>query len=306
MSILSQSCSWPLRVIVTDDGSPVPAAADIGGLANTDPRVQILVQSNAGPGAARNFALDHVPADTQFVGLMDSDDWWEPGFVAAAEAAFADDQVDLFFSDSRRFGKSDTRFQWEADPALNLHGKDHICVDAANGLHEFSGDLFDFMIRRSSILGTSSMVYRRHCAPDLRFDTTLFNGQDRLFKLHLAQRVRSARFSTLPLSSEGEGINIFDSAQWGTGKSLRLAASYIRLGKKVRSDLQLAPAQRRFVDTQVRRARREFLGNAMHIVARREALDWSLVRRTIVDDPTLVGLAPFELGRALFRSAARK
>lgn len=305
-SILAQSCSWPVRVVVADDSSPVPAETEIGDLVNADERVRIVVQPNSGAGAARNRALDHLHADTRFVGLLDSDDWWEPGFASAVEAAFADEEVDLFFSDSRRFGKAEPRFLWETDPALNLRGEDHTCVDAAIGLHDFAGDFFDFMIRRSSIIGTSSMVYRVQCASGLRFDTTLYNGQDRLFKLRLARRIRRARFSTLPLSSEGEGINIFDSAQWGTGKAMRLASSYIQLGKKVRDDLPLSPAQRHFVASQIDKARREFLGNAMHMTARGDTLDRALTWRTIVHDPVLIGLAPVALARAAFSKLVRK
>jgi succinoglycan biosynthesis protein ExoW len=300
-SVLAQQGAFRLQVLITDDGSPAPARAELAAACPGDPRVTLLTQRNQGPGAARNNALDHLPGDTDYVALLDSDDLWQPGFLACAVRAF-ECGADLFFADSARFGQRASRFCWDSEPSRNLRGEAHAVLDGAAGIHAFSGDFFDFVVRRSSILSSSVMVYRFAVAPTLRFDERLFNGQDRLFKLKLCRQVRLACFSTVIYGIEGEGVNIFDSAGWGSAKALRRVSSYIRLARTILAEVPLAHGQRRFVKRQLGDARRDFAASLLHLLSRGEPFDKALVRRTFAEDPCSAALLlPNAIGIGLRR-----
>lgn len=297
-AILAQQGDFELKVIIADDGSPVPAEGDLIAAGCLDPRVRIIRQENAGAGAARNKALEHVDPMTDYIALMDSDDQWTPGYLT--DAVFAlEGGYDLFFSDTRRFSQRESRFNWEQDPALNLNPEDHLLFDKRKALYEYRGDFFDFTVRRSSILSSSAMTYRRSVAPDLRFNEKLRNGQDRLFKLHLCRRVGKVAFSPKVLCMEGEGVNIFDSSSWGSPKALLLSSSYIDLAKTILAELPLKAEQRRYVAGQLGAARREFVAGLLHLALRRERFDGQLVVTTLRKDPrTLLALLEI-LGRAV-------
>lgn len=286
-SILAQEGPFELDVVIVDDGSPLPAEEDLRVAGCMDPRVRIVRQPNAGAGAARNKALDSVSPDADYIALMDSDDQWVDSYLATAVEAL-NEGCDLFFSDSRRFSQEATRFNWEDDPLLNLRAEDHVLIDAEKALYQYRGDFFDYAVRRSSIMSSSAMIYRRSIAPNLRFNEKLRNGQDRLFKLHLSRLVGRVAFSLQVLCIEGEGVNIFDSASWGTPKALLLSSSYINLAKAVRAELHLNKNQRRFVEVQLKLARESFVASFIHLLMRRVEFDWGLVRRTFLCDPKIV------------------
>ena len=78
-SVLGQS--YPhLQVICVDDGSTDESPAILAQYAQKDNRVQVIRQQNAGPGAARNTGLE--AATGEYVIFLDSDDWFEPDFLA--------------------------------------------------------------------------------------------------------------------------------------------------------------------------------------------------------------------------------
>ena len=298
-SVLAQEGPFELEVVIVDDGSPLPAEDDLRVAACMDPRVRIVRQPNAGAGAARNKALDSVSPDADYIALMDSDDQWEDSYLAVAVQAL-NEGCDLFFSDSRRFSQKATRFNWEDDPTLNLRAEDHILIDADQALYQYDGDFFDYAVRRSSIMSSSAMIYRRSFAPDLRFNEQLRNGQDRLFKLHLSRLVGSVAFSPRALCIEGEGVNIFDSASWGTPKALALSSSYIDLAKAVCAELPLNEPQRKYVEGQLQAARETFVANLANLLRRRVGFDWGLVARTLRKDPAAILKVFTLMGRAAF------
>lgn len=67
----------PEKVVVVDDGS-TDATADAARAAM--PAATVIVQTNAGPSAARNRALEEV--DTPWVAFLDADDRWHPDKLA--------------------------------------------------------------------------------------------------------------------------------------------------------------------------------------------------------------------------------
>jgi glycosyltransferase involved in cell wall biosynthesis len=75
------------EVIVVDDGSKDDTADVVRELARQDPRVQLVQQTNRGLAGARNSALR--AARGELFALLDSDDLWEPEFLAEQVAILA-------------------------------------------------------------------------------------------------------------------------------------------------------------------------------------------------------------------------
>jgi len=283
-SVLAQSGGHVLKVIVVDDGAPIAASDELAELMAQHAGIQVVRQLNSGPGAARNHALGLVEPDTDLVAFLDSDDVWTPDFLSQAAAAMAAG-CEMFFANSQRYGKEGTRFDWSTASGRQLVAAEHDCLDAAMGLHAYRGDFFDFALRSSGVISTSTLAYRRACAPDLRFNAELFNGQDRYFKLELALRAKRVGFSTAVGAVEGVGVNIFDSAGWGSARSLNLVCNYIRLSRLILRRLPLDVQQRTYMRAQLQKSRYSMVGTILHLLKGGVHIDLTALRRVARDDP---------------------
>lgn len=303
-SVLTQQGATASQVIVVDDGSPSPAAPELAPLRMQYPALQVVEQANAGPGAARNRGLDQVEPDTDLVAFVDSDDCWDTQMLATALVAF-EAGADFFFGNSRRFGQEQPRFDWTYSSGQALVPQRHRLIDRDLGLYQFDGDFFDFAIQRSAVISTSTLVYRFAKFPRLRFNPELFNGQDRFFKLQLSQAATMVTFSTRVCATEGQGVNIFDSAGWGSDKSLNLVFNYIKLSKAILRDIPLDDAQRSHVRQQLAKAREDFASALLHQLRAGRPLPSGLLRRAFAADPmSAIQLVPNTL-RAGLRKLAR-
>ena len=65
-----------LEIILVDDSSQDNSGIICDDYANTDKRILVIHQQNAGVSAARNAGLAMVTGD--YIGWVDSDDWIEP------------------------------------------------------------------------------------------------------------------------------------------------------------------------------------------------------------------------------------
>lgn len=294
---------------MVDDESPVPAREEVGDIAaGRVGKVTIIRQRNAGPAAARNTGLDHVPAATPYVAFLDSDDYWTRPFLSDAVHALYQG-YDLFFGNTRWGRNQLSRFEWGSEPVWNLRAEGHLLIDQSRDLYQFKGDFFDSLIHRSSIISTSAMAYRFDRFATLRFDTRLFNGQDRLFKLMLGQTVCKVAFSPKIYADEGDGVGIFGNAGWGTEASLRFTSNYIALSKLILNELILSPGQRAYIRRQLMDARRSFAADLLHLLRHRKPVDWEQVHATACRDPAAVALFLPNVvriaGRAFLRACRR-
>ena len=74
LSALNQKDVDNYKIIVVDDGSPIPASQELDQLLTAHPnKIEIIKQRNKGSGAARNLGLENIPCDTEYVAFLDSD-----------------------------------------------------------------------------------------------------------------------------------------------------------------------------------------------------------------------------------------
>jgi glycosyltransferase involved in cell wall biosynthesis len=90
-SVLAQTFA-DLELVVVDDGSTDGTARVVTSLAAKDARVRLVQQPNRGLAGARNTALRM--ARGEIFALLDSDDLWEPEFLAA-QLAVLDSRPDV-------------------------------------------------------------------------------------------------------------------------------------------------------------------------------------------------------------------
>lgn len=82
-SVLAQTFT-DFEVLVVDDGATDGSRGIAERYAAQDPRVRLFIHENRGLAAARNTALRN--SSGHYIALLDSDDLWEPGFLAAQVA----------------------------------------------------------------------------------------------------------------------------------------------------------------------------------------------------------------------------
>lgn len=98
-SVARQRDVQDVLVVVVDDSSLAPAARDITEIQEGFPfPIEVIVQPNAGPGAARNRALDALAGRVHYVAFLDSDDEWSDDHLACALLALHQG-FDVYFAD---------------------------------------------------------------------------------------------------------------------------------------------------------------------------------------------------------------
>lgn len=289
-SILEQAGDVRFKIVVVDDESPVRADQDLADLvAGRSDTLQIIRQMNGGPGSARNTGLDNVPVGTPYVAFLDSDDQWVGPFLQDSISTL-EQGYDLFVGNTSRTGLKGTRFEWDANADLNITSDNHRLIDRGRETYEYQGDFFNLLVRRSSIISTTALAYRFDRFPNVRFNPTIYNGQDRLFKLTLGQNLGKVAFSPKVYAHEGEGINIFDKSQWGTAGSIRFLSSYIKLSKCILEQIRLNSDQRSYVQTQLADSRRSLALSVPHLMRRGVPVDWRKLFATFREDPATAAL----------------
>lgn len=88
-AILSQDYQGSYEVIVVDDGSTDDSLSRASAYERNS-RLRILHKPNGGPASARNFGLDNISADSDWVTFIDSDDYVEPDFLSTLASMNAD------------------------------------------------------------------------------------------------------------------------------------------------------------------------------------------------------------------------
>ncbi|MBP3520024.1 MAG: glycosyltransferase [Oscillospiraceae bacterium] len=82
-----------LEILCVDDGSTDESPEILAEYARKDSRFQIITQPNGGPGTARNTGM--ARATGKYLIFLDSDDWFEPDFLAQMVARAQETGADV-------------------------------------------------------------------------------------------------------------------------------------------------------------------------------------------------------------------
>jgi len=280
-SALGQTGVLPPAILVVDDQSPLSAADELIGLTEVErTHVTIITQPNGGPGAARNKGLDALPADIEAVAFLDSDDRWTPGHLANAAAAIAAG-ADLYFTDYIPLASDRSTFE-----ICDLRPEAAARIESGSNIFRFPGDLFDALLKRSPV-GTSTVVYRRSAAADVRFPTGFHFGEDVYFWMTLATRARLVMYSTDQEAVYGSGVNIAAGATWGTPHQLRRDYHDFAFHKAIARGFPLTAGQRTWNDRWMTEMARSFAANLLHLLRRGGQVEWPIVWRFLLSRPIL-------------------
>ncbi len=279
-SALAQRDVPDFQIIVVDDGSPVPALEELAELIAKCPgRIRIIEQSNAGPGAARNKGLDHVPEGTRYVAFLDSDDFWKQNHLCRALQAL-EQGYDFYFSD---FFFATYKQETAFNRAKKINPGDHKRV-AGEELFEYVGDLFN-QVFTGNVIGTPTVVYRYEKFPRLRFREEFFNGQDYLFWLDFSLLSEKIAFSSMAECDCGLGLNIYTGSDWGAEKSLSRLHNEIKLWRSTERFYKLTPEQQAHNDRRIDRLREVFIADILHRLRRGKKVETRIILNHIKVDP---------------------
>lgn len=246
-SIAAQRGAPPLQVLVANDGSPVPPEPELMGLpSRLRDRIAILDQSNQGPAAARNLALDAVSPEVELIAFLDSDDAWHEDHLANLRIAVKAG-ADFYFADHRREEDAESRFvQCGFRPAgvpLGASGDIRWCG---------ADDVMREIIRRSPV-GTSTVAIRRDRIGAHRFPSDFHAaGEDSLFWLEILKTGPRVACGLGCEAAYGRGVSIFNHRSWGDGRAVRTTLDEMRAQKVLGDRFGADPVVRTMVDDRCR------------------------------------------------------
>jgi glycosyltransferase involved in cell wall biosynthesis len=167
------------EVVIVDDGSSDDTPAVLRSLQGRwGRRLQVVLQANAGPGAARNSGIAAARGD--WIGFLDSDDLLLPGAVAVVRAAIERHPEASFLCGGRIEVTPDGR-----ERVLRGH---HVPADPVRAMR-------GFLVTHRRSLGVGAVVARRDLARRCGFPPELVFAEDNVF---FARCLAAGRTITVP------------------------------------------------------------------------------------------------------------
>jgi GT2 family glycosyltransferase len=231
-SLLAQDCgSW--LAIVVDDGS-TDATRDVAERYNSaDERIRVFSQANAGTAAARNAAVREV--DTEFIALLDADDYALPHYVSTM-AAFveAHPNYDIYSCNAWRQLPDGTQEMYVRDdprPLVSMKLADYL----RGGQHLFAGGA---QVRTALFREVGGF------RPDVRYAEC-----EDLWMRALASGARHV-FCPEPLVVYDKGV-----AGQKSSDRTRIIESYVRIGEDLLASGMLDPEDSKLAEDMLARNR---------------------------------------------------
>jgi glycosyltransferase involved in cell wall biosynthesis len=207
-----------LDVVVCDDGSTDGTPAI---LSEYGTRVAVVTQENRGRGAARNACLARTQAD--LLGLLDADDWWPAGKLAA-QLGDADrlPKTGVFYGNAYVVNGSGQVYR-------SMNGEWHV---------GHSGWVFPFLVRQNFVPMPTVLVRRSAVDRAGAFDETLKRSQDLEWLLRLS--------TITPFHYSPAMLAFCDDRNWGsTEKRVDTYACYRTLLEKTEARFPALAAEHR-------------------------------------------------------------
>ena len=305
-SALDQTLTEMVDIVVIDDGSPICARDELTDLLVPPLRaVNVLVQDNRGPAAARNAGLARIFA-TEFVAFLDSDDHWLPHHLERAARALRQGGCQIYLSDWMPLDSSES--------AHSRRGIARVAsFEAVAYLPNASALRSDLLVHELSnpFASLPSMVYRWDSFRDLRFDEELtIASEDRLFRYGMALRSPDVVVSHEVETICGRGININAQLHWSHEQSfLAWRSRFAANTKAIRLLASARPDAYNKLIHQRANLRLSLIRLFFHFArrnARKAVGNWV---ECVKNDSSLLHFLPFDLaryvGRALISATRR-
>lgn len=294
-SVMAQSGIEDIRVVVIDDASPIAARDEVARLGSARFPIEVIVQQNGGPAAARNRGLDLLASDVRRVAFLDSDDVWTERHLANANEAL-DAGHDFYFSDLLQPGQTVGGFARAGRIASDAHP----AIGSVGVLHSYAGDMFDQIIS-GNVIGTSTVVYDFDRFRTQRFDEAFFSaGEDYLFWIACARAGARFCFSSAVEAQYGYGVNVYAGSGWGTDGYLLRIQNEMRYRKRLLK-LGLTAAQHDLIHAKIRKLRIEFADDIVHRVSHRKSVPLDVLKAQFKLDPMTLTTLPIHAGQMVAR-----
>lgn len=270
-----------LYVIVVDDSSPLPAAAELqifpppNGL-----RVKVILQPNTGPGEARNTGLNNLEPGTHMVAYLDSDDEWLGDHLAQAVRVLAHG-YSAYFANLYHLGDGVNEFE----KAQRVRPGEHTIIENDPTLRAYQGDMVH-QIATANIIFMPTLVIDVTALGQARFPKAhRHGGEDYLYWLDLIQHRAKFAFSTVPEVRCGKGLNMWSGSGWGTDGYARRLTDEARFRKTAleqhaTSDITKDTLKDRLIELQV-----GLLQDTVHRLKRHRKVDWKNLRTFFSEHP---------------------
>lgn len=273
------------NVIIVDDQSPYPISDELAPLAREQrTRIKVISQPNAGPGGARNTGLDHVPADTEFVAFLDSDDLWTADHLKNAYESMSQFGADCYWA-SITGGDA---FYYHFGIA-HLEKTERVTRLAESPLVVELPELSSVMLKNWSFLHLSCMVIGPNLFRTIRFEAELrLAAEDVLFFCDCVLAAKRVILCDAAGAERGEGVNIFHSIDSDSPQFLKQQFNTWVALDTLEGRFSRRPAEIASIRGYKQTARRQALWSQARLLKRRKLPQFDLLARWLWRDPRIL------------------
>lgn len=282
---ISRQTFQDFDILIIDDESPLPAESELQSLSVEErTRIRVINQANAGPGGARNTGLDNVPAASQFVAFLDSDDEWAPDHLSNAFEALTRQKADCYW-DSIEGGDE---FSYHFGIAELVKSTNTVRLSDKPSVIEIP-DIASVMLQDWSFLHMSCMVIGRPLFQKIRFEPTLrLAAEDILFFCDCILAAKRVLLCEDVGAVRGEGVNIFHSIDNDSPQFLRQQFNTWTALNTLEQRFSMRPQDVAAIRLYKNRARRQALWSQARQVKRRQMPQFGLLAKWALRDPAIL------------------
>ncbi len=286
-SIFAQSFQ-DFDIVIVDDQSPFPAETELRDIpAEWKAKIRVIKQENGGPGAARNTGLDAVPADTQFVALLDSDDMWRTDHLQNAHAFMTRFGADCYWASMQESEEFYYHYGMaklaETEESKTLV-EDPLVLEIPN--------LASVMLKDWAFLHLSCMVISRPLFETERFDPVLrLAAEDVLFFADCILKSKRTILCDTPGAARGMGVNIFHGIDNQSPEFLQQQFNTLVALDTLETRFENRPEDVASITSYKNMARSQALWSQAGRLKRRQSPDFGMLARWVIRDPAILSAA---------------